>query len=469
MLNIGGNMNEMTYKQRLLLKDNLYKSILILSLPVFLSNLLKSLHDLIDMYFVSNLIDESKVEASISAISLTGPIFMISQALALGFMIAGASIMAQALGSGDEAKAKKISGQLFLLCSICGILFNIIVYFVTPFVMKAMNATGDTYELSVLYVRVRSFEMLPLFMFYAFQATRQSTGDTLTPVLFNVFSVILNIILTYAFIKYYNMGVKGAALSTLISNIVIVPVFLLMLFKSGRGNISINFTDVKFDITEAKLIVKLGIPAALSQAFASLGFLIINGFILDYGNATVNAFSIGNRINSLVLMPAMATGGIVATFVGQNIGANNISRAKEAFRKTMFITIALMVVGALGLLPISRQLASIFLKNTVDALELSVEYLYYVLLGLPLMAIFQVYMGTYQGCGETKYSMILATSRLWIFRIPVVYIFKNVLMLPNSTIWYVMTISNFLAAMLGAYLYSKCKFESKIERINYAK
>ena len=56
--------------------------------------------------------------------------------------------------------------------------------------MKAMNATGDTYELSVLYVRVRSFEMLPLFMFYAFQATRQSTGDTLTPVIFNVFSVI---------------------------------------------------------------------------------------------------------------------------------------------------------------------------------------------------------------------------------------------------------------------------------------
>lgn len=456
-------MNELTYKQKLILTSkNLYKSILILALPVFLSNILKSLHDIIDMYFVSNLIAPDAVEASISAISLTGPIFAISQSLALGFMIAGSAIMAQAMGAQKFEKAKKIAGQLVLLCGLSGIFFNILVYFLTPSIMTAMGATGQTLDLSILYVRIRSFEMIPLFLFYSFQAMRQSSGDTVLPVILNIVSVILNILLTWIFIYFFNMGVSGAAYSTLIANIVIVPVFIIIMFKHNGNNVYIDFDDLRIDFQEMKLIAKLGIPSALSQAFASLGFLILNGLILDYGNATVNAFSVGNRINSLVLMPAMATGGIVSTFVGQNIGAKNYARAKKSVFDTMVITLSIMLVGALIMIPLRRQLAGLFLANTPDALDLCVDYLFYILAGLPLMGIFQVFMGTYQGCGQTKFTLILSTSRLWIFRIPAVLIFKNVLFLPNSSIWYAMIISNFLAAFLGIVLYVFCKFDVNI-------
>lgn len=186
--------------------------------------------------------------------------------------------------------------------------------------------------------------------------------------------------------------------------------------------------------------------------------------ILSYGEATVNAFGVGNRINSMVLMPAMGIGSIVATFVAQNIGANNIPRARKSVRAAMIMSIATAIIGAAILFPIRKQLIGIFLDEQPEALALSIEYLFFLLASLPLMSIFQVYMGTYQGSGETKYSLVLSMLRLWAMRIPLVLLFKNVFDLPASSLWYAMTISNFGAAFVGIILYKKCDFEPKIIR-----
>ncbi|HBP25803.1 MAG TPA: MATE family efflux transporter, partial [Acholeplasmatales bacterium] len=108
-------------KQKLILENkNLYKSILILALPIFLSNFMKAMNDFIDMYFVSNFLDDVSVGAGIAAISVTGPIFSISQALAGGMMIAGAAMMAQFLGAQRKDRAAKVAGQLLRLCIFAG-------------------------------------------------------------------------------------------------------------------------------------------------------------------------------------------------------------------------------------------------------------------------------------------------------------------------------------------------------------
>ena len=117
-------MQPIAAKQKLILESkNLYKSILILSLPIFLSNFMKAFNDFIDMYFISNFIEESVSEA-IAAISVTNPVFAISQALAGGMMIAGAAMMAQFLGAKQKERASKVAGQLLRLCILAGLLMN---------------------------------------------------------------------------------------------------------------------------------------------------------------------------------------------------------------------------------------------------------------------------------------------------------------------------------------------------------
>lgn len=457
-------------KQKLILENkNLGLSILWLAIPIFLSNFMKSFNDLVDLYFITNLTSPENVEAATTALNLPNPVITITYAVAGGFMTAGAAIIAQYLGAKQKESANKIAGQLLALCIIAGFFMGILLYVLTPTIMRLMGAEGLALEYMIDYIRIRSFEMIPLFAFFAFQASRTSSGDTLTPFLLNIIMIVANIALTYVAMKYFNLGIKGAAIGTVLGNLIIMPIFIFLMFKGSERHVRIGRKDVKIDTLEIKRIFNMSWPVSFSQALTSLGFIILNALILSYGPATVNAFGTGNRLNSLVLLPAMGIGSITATFVGQNIGAGNIDRAKKSVKAAMKLSVLMAIIGAIIIMPIREDLIKLFLKEDVqaDALYLSVDYMFFLLTGLPLMSIFQVYMGTYQGSGETKFSLILSLLRLWALRIPLVLLFKNVFGLPPSSLWYAMTISNFGAAYIGVILYSKCNFESKVKPLKH--
>jgi putative MATE family efflux protein len=426
---------------------------------------MKAFNNLIDLFLVSNMLAPEYVDDAISAISIPGPVLDIAHAIAAGFMTAGAALIAQYLGAKRKDGARKVTGQLLLLCTIAGVIMNAALYFATPAIMRIMGAEGQALQFMIDYVQYRSFEMVPLFLFYAYQASRTASGDTITPFLLNVVMIVFNVVSSWALIKYFNMGVKGAALGTTLANVVIVPIFLYMMFHKNEKNIYVTAKDIVPDMHELYGIFKISWPIAISQSITSLGFLLLNGIIYSYGQNTVNAFQVGNRLNSMVLMPAMGIGSISATFVGQNIGANNEKRARESVRTAMIMSVAFAIVGCFTMLPLRSALIGIFLKGNPEALTLSVEYMFFILTGLPLMSIFQVYMGAYQGSGETKFSLIMAVIRLWLMRIPMVYFFKEVLLLPNSTIWYTMIFSNFGAAYIGIILYTMCKFKPRVKTV----
>ncbi|MGD9605238.1 MAG: MATE family efflux transporter [Bacilli bacterium] len=455
-------MQPVASKQKLILESkNLYQSILILSIPIFLSNFMKAFNDFVDMYFVSNFIEDHVSEA-IAAISVTGPVFSISQALAGGMMIAGAAMMAQFLGAKQKERANKVAGQLLRLCLLAGFLMNALLFLLAPAIMTWMGASGVEHELMVTYVRVRSFEMIPLFGFFAFQASRQASGDTVSPFVLNVFMILVNILMTWVFIYYLHLGVLGAAFGTVIGHTILVPVFIWMMFHGKGESVSITMADVTKDSAEIKKLFQLAWPVSISQALTSLGFLLVNAFIFSYGQNTVNAFSVGNRINSLVLMPSMGIGGITATFVGQNIGAGNEKRARASVKAAVICATTVSVIGGLAILPFRETLGAIFLSRLPEALDLSVEYMFFLMTNLAIMGIFQVFMGSYQGSGETKFSLIMSMLRLWAFRLPLILLFKDVLLLPPSSLWYAMVISNFASLYVGIILYSKCKFQPKV-------
>lgn len=460
----------MKNKSYLLLKDKrIIRSILILAIPIMLSNIIKSLHDIIDMFFISNINDEVElVEAQVSAITVTGPIIMICQALAIGFMVAGSAMMSQYLGAGNTLKAKKVSGQLLLLCIIVGVSFNILLYFLAPFIIKWMGSDPNSslYYYAVTYVQYRAFELIGLFVLYAFQATRQSNGDTISPVILNIVTIVLNIILTWAFINLLGMDIRGAALGTVIANMVIIPVCIIMMMRKNN-TFSLELTDLVPDFKYIKKVFSLGMPAAISQAFTSLGFLLINSLVMGFDNYIINAIGVGGRINSLLLYPSMSIGSVLATFVGQNIGASQIDRAKKSLHSAMVISLVLTVGGAFILMFLRGPMVSIFIDpvNNPDAFDMCVYYLYFLLVGLPLMGIFQIWNGCFQGAGRTDLGLFLSTTRLWILRLPLIWFLMHIVQIGPPSIWYAMSISNFGAVILGTFLYKFVDFKPRVSKI----
>lgn len=455
------NVSKIDSKQRRILYDkNILKGILLLALPIMFNNIVKAFHDVVDMLVVGKMDAPADIVSNqIAAIGFVGPVISIFQALAMGVMIAGAALMSQYIGAKKQEEAKKISGQLLIICAIIGVVFNILLYFLCPTILKWMNAEANLYEYSLIYLRIRSFEMTGLFIFFAYQATRQSMGDTVMPVVWNVLSIISNIILTCIFVFVSKMDLRGAAYATVISNMILVPIVIIHMCKSK--DMKLTFESLKLDFEKIAQIFKLGWPSAVSQAFTSLGFAIINSVIAGYDDTILSAIAIGNRINSMLLFPTMAVGSVLATFVGQNIGAGNIKRAKKSVNVAMALSLGIGIVGGLVLLPFRPQLAGIFLSQPTD-MDLCVKYLFYLLVGLPLMSVFQCYNGCFQGAGRTGFSLTLSTVRLWVLRVPVLLLMLNVFDVGAQALWICMVVSNFGACILGTIFYQFIDFLPRV-------
>ena len=179
--------------------------------------------------------------------------------------------------------------------------------------------------------------------------------------------------------------------------------------------------------------------------------------VVSYGDEVTAAFSIGNKIASLLLMPVFALGSVLAAYVGQNIGAGNSLRARKACKVSRNMGLIVSIAGCLILLPFREWLVSL-LTNDPLTQSFATVYVFWTLLTQPLMALFQNYLGIFNGAGKTRYAMILSSARLWVIRLPLLLIFKLLTNLGSSGIWYAMVISNFLILLVGAWLYRKVDF-----------
>ena len=457
----------MSNKQHYILHDkNIIKGLLILSMPVIFSNILKSVHDIVDMYFVAKIdMPIEVVDAQTAAITVTASIMMLFQALAIGLMVAGGALMSQYLGAKNPTSARRVSGQLLLSCTVIGIICNIVLYFFAPGIMRLMNAEGLIFEYSVIYLKYRSFELTGLFIFYAYQATRQSTGDTLTPVILNSASIILNIILTALLINLFGMDIKGAALGTVIGNMIIIVPSLLLMIKSKNHEMNLKLADLKVDSEVLKKLMIIGAPAAFSQALTSLGFALVNTFSMRFDDYIITGIGAGNRINSLLLYPTMSIGGVVSTFVGQNIGAENIKRAKDSMKAGLVLSLGFAIIGMFFLIPFRQNIIGFLLNEESEALVIGSEYMMYLILNLPLLSIFQIMNNTFQGAGRTEFSLLTSSVRLWIFRIPFVILYLDVLKTNYLGLAYAMVISNIGICLLCFFLYYKVDFKPRTNKL----
>ena len=446
-------------RRYLILKDpNIYKGLIILALPLMINNFIKTIHDLVDMYFVSKIAGYSA--EAVSSISITFPAMFTFLSLGMGLAYAGTALISQLVGSNQMEDARKYATNLFILSIIIGLVLNVISFFGAPIIMRLMGAEGFLLENSIAYLQIRSFELTFLFIFFAFTSIRQSDGDTVTPVVYGVITIIINIILSPILISYFNLGVHGAAYATLIANVVIFPFVLYQLFYSKNG-LRISLKQYRLNKNVSRSILKTAVPASTGQALTAIGFIIMTTIIISYGTETIAAFSVGNRLSSMVLHPVMAIGGVLVAYIGQNVGNLNVERAKETFRKAMILSVGVMVVLSAAALFIREPLAKVFLEGDPGALDLTVKYMFYLIIGLPLMAIFQTFIGTFIGTGNTKYSFILSVTRLWILRIPLIMTFKYFTDMGSSGIWTAMLLSNFIIAFIGYALYKKVRFEPK--------
>ncbi|MDD4658600.1 MAG: MATE family efflux transporter [Eubacteriales bacterium] len=440
-----------------ILHGNMRSVLLSLALPVMAANAIQTIYGLADTFWVSKLADG---DIAVAAVSYIGPMVAVAIALGIGMNIAGISMISQFIGLGRENESKRVAGQLISFSFFFSLILGLLGLLFGKQLLAATGAEGQILEYGWEYLQAVFLGGPAMFVFFAFQSIKQAQGDTLTPMLLAGASVILNIILDPIFMFTFDLGIAGAAWATVVTRALSTVVGMYLLFFTDNG-LRLNLGDLRFNSKIMGKIVKIGLPSGLGQSIEGIGFMIMNGFVLSFGDYTVAAFGVGNRINSLIFMPAMGLGSALATVVGQNLGADQIDRAGKAVKESIFLSVTIMASGAVAMFFAAPHIIKIFSQHPV-VLEQGTYYLRLISASIPLMGIFQAFVGCFQGSGHTLMAMLVTTGRLWALRLPMIILFKYFTPLAEKSVWFAMVGSNLLTCVFAFFLFLSGRWKQKV-------
>lgn len=439
---------------------NITSVIFKLSIPLMISNLIKTLYGITDGIYVAQISSEDY-----AATSFTWPILYLFIAVGLGVNVAATSLMSQKLGAKKFDECKILASHTLLLTGFLGLVFSILGYLISPFVVRWMGASGSFAEKSQIFLAINSLGLIFDMIFFGYQAILNSQGRTKSTTIISTISSLANVILDPFFIfdnvlglKGLNLGLKGAAYATVLSKVLLVLISVLIVKKESE--IEINFKDFKLDFKIIKDIFSISIPASLGTSGEAIGFTILNGFIASYGTTTLAAFSMGNRLTDIFNQGSMGIGMALTSIIGQNVGARKKDRAKEIFKRAIIIITFFSLFASIILLTFKDPLLSIFIKDKSDynLWQQASEYMYFSAVITFFMGYFAAINGFFQGLGKTKFTMYLSLARLWAIRLPLIMILKTLTDFGSTGIWISMLVSNALTVIFGFIIYARKKY-----------
>ena len=449
----------------------LLKPLVILSLPIVLSQMLQVGYNLADTFWVGRLGQEA-----VSALSYSWPLVFLMISVAGGFTVAGTVLVAQNKGAGNDDRVDYAAGQTIAFVAVVAAVFSVLGYVLTPSLVSLVGATPGTveYALSVEYTRTIFLGVVFMFGFFIFQALLRGWGDTRTPLYLMALGVALNVILDpflilgfdqnvllsglgldglqswlYATTGFEGFGVQGAAIATVFSRGVgaILGMYWLV---SGKVGIHLSLSDFKLDPTMVKRIVSLGAPSSVEQSTRALGITVLTALVAFAGDDAVAALGIGNRLNSLVFLPALGLARGTETVVGQNLGTDQAERAKRAVGYSSgIVAVVLALAGAVAYL-FAEPITAVFIPGAPDVIAIGDDYLRIIGPTFLFIGVFQVVQGAFRGSGSTRTAMVFAILSLWVFRLPPAYVFMEWLGMGATGVWYAIALSNVLAMLATA-------------------
>lgn len=432
-----------------LTEGNIRKQLWSLSWPMMLSVFFYTLYNLVDTYWVSKISDEAIAAVSISQISL---FVMIS--LGFGITVGSGVIMAMHIGAKKKNEAERVLGQSFVLSALLAAFFTFISLIFADQFLIVSGASGAVFTPAKEYFIIVSSGSVLLFIMMAIMFAFNAQGDTATLTKLFALSTAINLILDPLLIfgwgKIPALGISGAAIATLISQAVFMVIAIRSLSNKKR-DIQFKFSNLTIQWESVKKVLNIGFPAALTQVIFPIGLAIITYITsLSFKEPGVIALSLGFRIEFFAYLPAAGFGFGAMALMGQNIGAGNMNRTKEAFLKA--VTYTFISASALGVFSafFAGPLISVFTSDLLVT-DYVYSYLWTVALSYGFLAAMMVEANAFQSINKSWPGFWIFILRVLGISIPLSYVLTVVFKLPIWSIWASVILGNIAAAVLGYF------------------
>ena len=427
------------------------KNLFYLSLPVIVINLLQTAYNLADTFWLGQYSGEA-----LAAITFAFPLVFFLISLGMGLAVAGSVLVAQFEGSGKPERRNYAASQTIGFSALASVILGLFGYFFIGDVVGLLGATGDVASSASGYLEIISIGLFSMFGFFVFQSLMRGFGDTVTPMLLMLGTVVLNIIIDPIFIFGWwiipEMGVEGAAIATVISRALSLTIGIWLLFKGIRGP-EISLSEMAPDLEFFKKMMSIGVPASIEGTGRSVSVNAVTAVVgWSFADPIVAGFGIGIRVFSMIFLPAAAVGRGVESMTGQNLGAGRFERAGETARQgAKYSFLILTALGAITFV-FARPIASVFTTNPQIA-QTGAEFLRYVAFSFGFIGVLRSYNGSFRGAGKTVTAAVISIATLGLIRLPIAYI--GSIRLGTTGVWAAFFISNVLGALIAYSWYQK--------------
>jgi putative MATE family efflux protein len=414
---------------RELTKGDLLGPMVALAWPMIVIQLLQVAYNVADTFWLGALSADA-----VGALSLAFPIIFLLISVGGGFTAAGAILVAQHTGAGGDGAAGKVAGQTLTFVLGVSVVLAALGFLVTDTMLGLFPADPETkarvIPLAADYMRVFFLGSPALFGFFVFVSLLRGYGNTRTPMRIMFVSVVVNVVIDPLLIFGFPalgipaLGIEGAAVATVASRAIAAILGLYVLFGTSVGP-TIELDHLVPDLDVIGQIVRVGVPSALEQSTSSLAMVTLTAMIATFPPAVVAAYGLGNRLISLVFLPAMGLGQATNTVVGQNLGAEKPERAERAVWLAAKLVAAVMLgVGVLAVV-FAEPVVSVFLRTdsatATETVRFGAEYLRVMAVAFAFVGAFQVFLGAFRGSGDTKTALAFSVVALWAVRVPVTF------------------------------------------------
>lgn len=415
------------------------------ALPAMAAMLMVLIYNLADTFFVGQTHDAYQV----AAVSLAMPVFLMFMAVGTVFGMGGTSVISRALGQGRTDYAKKVCSFCMWGCVVVGVIMAALFLIFMELILTMVGASEGTWAYAKSYLTIVSFGGPFVLISNAFSNIIRAEGKSAEAMMGQLLGNLLNVILDPIMILLLGWNITGAAIATLIGNIVGACYYILY-FVRGKSSLSVSIKELSQPEKVCGPVCAIGIPAALGSVLMSVAQIVINSQLAKYGDMAVAGMGVAMKVVTITGMVCMGLGQGVQPLLGYCVGAKLWERFKKAFRFSMLFALSLGAVLTVICYLFTNQIVSAFLSDPA-AYSYAVEFSRILLTTSFLFGVFYVLINTLQAMGAATPALIINLSRQGIIFIPVLFILQAVVGI-NGLIW-AQPVADLLSIGLAAILY----------------
>lgn len=418
-----------------MVSGNPTKALIGFALPMVAGNLFQQFYNIMDSVIVGNVVGEE----ALAAVGASTAITMMFVMVAMGTGI-GCSVVVSQLFGAKKLKEMKTAISTALL-SILGfsIFLSILGLAMNRGLMRLMGTPENIFGDAAEYMQIYFFGFVFLFLYNAFSAIFNALGDSKKPLAFLIFSSLLNIGLDLYFVAKLHMGVAGVAWATLIAQGISALLSFGFLMRKLKGIETEEFR--RFDKALLKNMVKVAIPTIVQQSIVSVGMVLVQSAVNQFGSAFLAGYTAATKIDGIAIVPMVAVGNAVSTYVAQNMGARKPERIGQGYRICLAMAAGIGLLIALLLHFTGTGFVGLFLdsESSSEAIAVGVQYLSIVSLFYFMMGLMNVSNGVLRGAADMGWFLSCSLCNLGV-RVGLTYLLAEathgmVIMWANPAGW----------------------------------